>query len=102
MSGEKEFNDYRNFIYMSEDELKLAVNYICFHLNYGTSNYPYWYDMYSYTSKSFIVLRWRRENNKLPTAKLGEAICKDKIINFVKEEHKCMCSSVYYKAVKFC
>ena len=102
MSGYKELNDYRNFVYMSEEELKLAVNYICLQLNYGASNYPYWYDMYSYTSKSFIVLRWRRKNNKLPTAKLGEAICKDKIINFVKEKHQCMCSSVYYKAVKFC
>ena len=101
MSGYNQFQDYKNFVYMSEQELKLAVNYICMNLNCCTRDYPYWYDMYSYTSKSFIVLRWRRENNKLPTAKLGEAICQDKIINFVEKEHKCTCSSVYFDAVKF-
>ena len=101
MSGYDQFQNYKNFVYMNEEELKLAVNYICMNLNYSTSDYPYWYDMYSYTSKSFIVLRWRRKNKKLPTAKLGEAICMDKIIDFVKNEHKCTCSSVYFDAVKF-
>ena len=99
MSGFNEFKNYANFVTMTEDELKLAVNYICGHLNSYSSNYPYWYDMYCYCSKSFIVLRWRRKNGLIPCAKLGEAICNDKLINFVNNEHKCSCSSVYFNAV---
>ena len=99
MSGFKEFQNYANFVTMTEDELKLAVNYICGHLNSYSTPYPYWYDMYSYCSKSFIVLRWRRKNGLIPCAKLGEAICEDKLINFVNNEHKCSCSSVYFNAV---
>ena len=99
MSGFKEFQDYANFVTMSEEELKLVVNYICGHLNSYSSSYQYWYDMYCYCSKSFIVLRWRRKNGLIPCAKLGEAICEDKSINFVKTEHKCSCSSVYFNAV---
>ena len=101
MAGYDQFQDYKNFVCLNEEELKLAMNYVCLNLNYSTSDYPYWYDMHSYLVKSFIVLRWRRENNKLPTAKLGEAICMNEIINFVKNEHKCTCSSVYFNAVKF-
>ena len=99
MSGFDEFKNYANFVTMTEDELKLAVNYICGHLNSYSSQYPYWYDMYCYCSKSFIVLRWRRKNGLIPCAKLGEAICEDKLINFVNNEHKCSCSSVYFNAV---
>ena len=101
MTGYDQFQDYKNFICLNEDELKLANNYVCLNLNYSTRDYPYWYDMYSYLAKSFIVLRWRRENKKLPTAKLGEAVCMNKIVNFVNNEHKCTCSSVYFDAVKF-
>lgn len=100
MSGFDEFQKYANFVTMSEHELKLAVNYICGHLNSGFSqSYQYWYDMYCYCSKSFIVLRWRRNNGLIPCAKLGEAVCQNKIINFVKNERKCSCSSVYFNAV---
>ena len=99
MSGFKEFQNYANFVTMTEDELKLAVNYICGHLNSYSTPYPYWYDMYCYCSKSFIVLRWRRKNGLIPCAKLGEAICEDKLKNFVNNEHKCSCSSVYFNAV---
>ena len=99
MSGYEEFQAYKNFECMTYEELKSAVNYICLNLNSFGSDYKYWYDMYCYTSKSFIVLRWRKEKNMLPTAKLGEVICQDKIINFVRNEHKCSCSSVYFNAV---
>ena len=36
-----------------------------------------------------------------PVARLGEAICNDEIVNFLKdqEHYKCSCSSVYYNAV---
>ena len=99
MSGFDEFQAYKNFECMTYEQLKLAVNYICLNLNSFECDYKYWYDMYCYTSKSFIVLRWRKQRNMLPTAKLGEAICQDKIVNFVRNEHKCSCSSVYFNAV---
>ena len=99
MDGEKEFHSYKNFEYVTLDELKLAVDYICRNLNSVGCYYPYWYDMYSYTCKSFLVLIWRKERGMQEVAKLCEAICKNKIINFKKEEHKCSCSSVYFNAV---
>ena len=99
MSGFDEFQAYKSFQPMTYDELKLATNYICGRLNSFGCHYQYWYDMYCYTSKSFIVLRWRRDHGLIPCAKLGESICKDKIINFVRTEHKCSCLSVYFNAV---
>ena len=59
--------------------------------------------MYCYTSKSFIVMQWRKKRGFKEHAKLGEAVCDGVIVNFIKEkEHfKCSCSSVYYNAVFF-
>ena len=57
--------------------------------------------MYSYISKYFMVCRWKKKHGYKPYAKIGEAVCKDNLVNFLEEkEHKqCMCSSVYYNAV---
>ena len=57
--------------------------------------------MYSYISKFFIVCRWKNEHGDKPFTKFGEATCKDKLVNSLKDyEHKnCSCSSVYYNAV---
>ena len=100
MIGFREFQLYRNLKELTFDELKLAVDYICGNLNSVGCYYPYWYDMYSYTSKTFLVMRWRKERGLREFGKLGEAICCNKIINFLNEkEHKCSCSSVYFNAV---
>ena len=100
MLGDKEFESYKKFEYLTFEQLKLAVNFICGNLNSIGCYYPYWYDMYSYTSKSFLVMRWRKERGLTEVAKLGEAICENKIINFLNDkEHKCSCSSVYFNAV---
>ena len=40
---------------LRKDELKLAVDYVCGYLNNSGLNYRYYYDMYCYLSKSFIV-----------------------------------------------
>ena len=70
-----------------------------------TLNYPYWYDMYSYTSKNLIVLRKRKEKGALkPLTELGECVCQGKVINFLKNtDKKCFCNegcaSVRFKAV---
>ena len=86
---------YKSLTY---DELKLAVNYICSNLNSPTYNYKYWYDMYCYTSKSFMVMEWRKQRGFKQQAKLGEVVCDGVIANFLKEkEHfKFSCPSVCY------
>ena len=92
---------YENAEYLTKDELKFVADYVCGCLNNPGVNFCYYYDMYSYISKSFIVCRWKKRNGYKPLVKIGEAICKDTLVNFFREkEHKnCMCSSVYYNAV---
>lgn len=99
--GYYEYKKFRNFYPVVESELSLAKNYICLQLNDHDASYPYYYDMYSYAIKCSIVLNWSIENNLNPITKLGEAICKDEIVNFLEEdEHKGFsCSSVYFNAV---
>ena len=101
MVGYSQFEAFKNFVYLNYDELKLAVDYICGNLNSASYNYHYWYDMYSYTAKLFIVMRWRKESGFKERAKPREAVCDGVILDFLKEkEHfKCSCSSVYYNAV---
>ena len=100
------FEKYSKFEPVNKNELDVVINYICGHLNANyTMNYPYWYDMYSYTTKTRIVLRHRREHGKAePLAKLGECVCQGKVINFLKNpDKKCFCNSgcasVYYNKV---
>ena len=101
MSGLNAFDSYKYLQNLTYSELKLAVNYICAQMNSPCLNYAYWYDMYCYTSKSFMVMDWRKKRGFKPVARLGEAICNDEIVNFLKdqEHYKCSCSSVYYNAV---
>ena len=99
------FQKYCKFELVNEEELKLAIDYICGNLNANyTMNYPYWYDMYSYTSKNLIVLRKKKEKKFKSLTRLGECVCQDNVINFLKNtDKKCLCnkgcSSVYFKAV---
>ena len=85
------------------EDLKHMANHICGNLNNWTPNYRFWYNMYSYSSKAYIVCRWRQSRSLSPVAKWGEAICEDNLVNFFKDEnHKnCSCSSVYYKQFFF-
>ena len=97
------FEKYRNFEFMNPDQLDLIVDYICGNLNFGT-NYPYWYDMYCYATKTRIVLRHKQEKNEVVVAKLGQCVCKNEVVNFLENENKkCNCeegcSSVYFNAV---
>ena len=99
MGGYEDFQSYKNFEYVNFDQLNSAVDYICLNLNSIGCYYPYWYDMYCYTSKTFLVLRWKKERDIPAVAKLGQTICQNKIIDFRENEHKCSCSSVYFNAV---
>ena len=95
MSGYQEFQRFKNFYVMDKESLELANNYVCLQLNNPGNGYKYYYDMYSYITKCFIVLQFKA------TTQLREAKCNGKIINFLKDaEHKnCSCSSVYFNAV---
>ena len=102
MSGIEQFDSNKYLQNLTFDELKLAVNYICSNLNsFPCYNYHYWYDVYCYTSKTFMVMKWRKERGYREVGRLGEAICDGVIVNFLnqKERFKCSCSSVYYGAV---
>ena len=97
------FEKYRNFEFVDADQLNLISDYICGNLNSGF-NYPYWYDMYCYVTKSKIVIRTKQEKNELPLAQLGQCICKGKVVNFLKNKNKeCNCedgcASVYFNVV---
>ena len=61
MSGLDAFDSYKYLQNLTYSELKLAVNYICAQMNSPCLNYAYWYDMYCYTSKSFMVMDWRKK-----------------------------------------
>ena len=98
------FKKYQNFEFVNTNELNLIVDYICHNLNSVGTDYPYWYDMYCYTTKSKIVIRFKQEKNELGIAKLGQCVCKSEVINFLENENKkCNCedgcSSVYFNAV---
>ena len=99
------FLKYINFKLIAKDELNLAMDYIDNNLNAASSNScGYWYDMYSYCIKNF-VLRHKEKNNEFPLLTiLGECVCQDKVTNFLKNtDKKCFCnkgcSSVYYNKV---
>ena len=100
------FEKYFSFEPVNETELHYVTNYICGNLigeyNY---NYRYWYDLYSYTSKNYMVLRRKKEKGELnPVTTLGECVCQNKVINFLKnKDKKCFCehgcASVRFKIV---
>ena len=57
MSGYECFKKYESGEFLTKSELKFAVDYVCGYLNNPGLNYCYFYDMYCYISKSFIVCR---------------------------------------------
>ena len=97
--GFKIFEDFESGKYVHQDDLRYLTDHICGNLNNWTPNYPFLYNMYCYSSKAYIVCRWRQSKGLSPVVKWGEAICEDKLVNFFEDEkHKnCICGSVYYK-----
>ena len=45
--------------------------------------------MYSYSSKAYIVCRWRQSKGLQPVAKWGQAICDNELVNYFKEHKDC-------------
>ena len=95
MAGYKEFQQFKNFEIMDDESIDLASNYVCLQLNNPFFSYKYYYDMYSYIAKCRIVLQ------KYNKTRLGQAICKGELVDFLKDpKHKnCSCGSVFFDAV---
>ena len=103
------FLKYINFKLVTKSELNHVMDYINSNLNAATSTstntYEYWYDMYNYCIKNYIVLAYKEKNNHFPLLTiLGECVCQDEVINFLKNtDKKCFCdegcASVYYNIV---
>ena len=97
--GLQVFEEFESRKYVRIEDLKHMCNHIGGNLNNWTLNYRFWYNMYSYSSKTYIVCRWRESKGLSPVPKWGEAICENELVNFFDDpKHKsCSCGSVYYK-----
>ena len=98
------FEKYRNFEFVNTDELDLVTDYICGNLNSCFNNYPYWYDMYCYATKTRIVIRHKQEKKELAVAKLGQCVCEGEVVNFLENiTKKCNCgkgcADVYFNVI---
>ena len=100
------FLKYINFKLINKDELNLVVDYVCQNLYANCcGDTKYWDDMYSYCIKNFVILRHKEKKDEfLPLTILGECVCQDSVINFLKNpDKKCFCnkgcSSVRYNTV---
>ena len=86
------YQRYIDFEYLSFDEVTLAVNYITSNLNTPSFIFPYWWDMYSYTSKTFMVIALRKKRGEEQKAKLCEAVCTGGQIVNDEAHFTCHCS----------
>ena len=97
--GYQIFDEFESGNYVHLEDLKHMNNYICGNLNNWTPNYRFWYNMYSYSTKAYIVCCWRQSKGLSLVKKWSEAVCGDDLVNFFEDSnHKnCSCGSVYYK-----
>ena len=97
-AGYEIFTKFENQKYITTDELKHMVSYVCGNLNTNNSNYKYWYNKYSYSSKAYEVCQWQKERRFRPIAKWGETICDGELVNYFNEHKNCAkgCGNVYY------
>ena len=78
----KIFEEFKNGEYVHLEDLKSMNDHICGNLNNWTSNYRFRYNMYSYSSKAYIVCRWRQSKGLPLIAKWGEAVCGKDLVDF--------------------
>ena len=82
LSGKRLNEQFDQCYFITENEIETLNKYVCANLVCYGSNYRYWYEQYSYLSKLYSVIRWRKKNNLAPAARKGEMVCKDQVINF--------------------
>ena len=91
------FLKFKSMNWIFPEDLDLLSEYIYNLLNNQIKvNEMYVYS--NYLTKAKIVLHFKKENNLELKTKIGEAICGNKLVNFILDsEHKnCVCGSVYY------
>ena len=95
MSGYEIFKKFENEEFIFENEFYQLTRSICGQLNsYYNHNRHYFKLMYNYSTRLYIVCRWRKKNNFEPKAKLGENICDEKktLVNYFKNKsHRDCC-----------
>ena len=102
--GFRSFLDFEDGKYVHLYDFPHLSDFICGNMQADyIPSYKYWYNMYSYSSKAFIVYHWGESKGLEPIAKWGEAICEDKLVNIFEEHKDCRkgCGSVYYKLKEY-
>ena len=79
------------------EDIDLLSEFI-YHLLNNQHNVNEMYVYSNYLTKAKIVLNFKKENNLELKTKIGEAICGNKLVNFIldSERKNCVCGSVYY------
>ena len=71
------FKNYERKEFLTKIELEYATDHVSLNLTNPSLSYKYFYDMYTYITKSIIVCNWKEKNGYDILSKFGEAICND-------------------------
>ena len=90
------FLRFKSGTWIFPEDIDFLAEYI-YHLLNNQFNVNEMYVYSNYLTKAKIVLDFKKRNNLELKTKIGEAICGNKLVNFILEsEHKnCICGSVY-------
>ena len=98
-SGFELWKKFKNKDWILAQDLPILKNYIygCFDGGFPSRKM---YAYSNYLTKCEIVLNFKKDKGLEEKIKLGEAICKNKLVNFFEDlEHtinKCNCGSLYW------
>ena len=90
------FLRFKSGTWIFPEDIDFLAEYIYRLLN-NQFNVNEMYVYSNYLTKAKIVLDFKKRNNLEVKTKIGEAICGNKLVNFILDsEHKnCICGSVY-------
>ena len=94
----KSFVFFANEYEIDEDIFLHAKDYICLNKrrNYDSL---YWEAFSNYATKCCMVLDFKKKKGFKQTVRIGEAVCKNEIVNFLKDTKQfpgnCNCGSTY-------
>ena len=74
------YQQYEKGNFIAEWTLPYSENYVLGNMQYYARNYSYWYSKYDEIKNLFFVIRWRKERNLLPFARIGEKIVNNELI----------------------
>ena len=92
------FLKFKSGNWIFPEDIDFLSEYI-YHLLNNQFNVNEIYVYSNYLTKAKIVLDFKKRNNLELKTKIGEAVCGNKLVNFILEpKHKnCICGSVYYQ-----